>query len=219
MGYENVDKNATYTTACENLKKIVNAIKKMRLKYYPNFTISPADQKTLDALLSNLETISTENGLDTLKETLMADVNDRYIPRSEEDNKGTQSLDNLLKACYGAIDAEKEALSYGKIKQARRCQIQLQKYLEIMESQKYLDATKLQNYGALIIEYKRRKFAELSIGRDKNDIKETKWTEILKGCYKAEDLQRRRAISEAIRNQMREGTVKQDLYKDDEIMQ
>ena len=157
--------------------------------------------------------------INTLKETLMADVNDRYIPRSEEDNKGTQSLDNFLKACYGAIDAEKEALSYGKIKQARRCQIQLQKYLEIMESQKYLDATKLQNYGALIIEYKRRKFAELSIGRDKNDIKETKWTEILKGCYKAEDLQRRRAISEAIRNQMREGTVKQDLYKDDEIMQ
>ena len=49
MEHENVDENARYLTACENVKKIVNAIKSIKIKYYPNFAkISEADKKVYD---------------------------------------------------------------------------------------------------------------------------------------------------------------------------
>ena len=45
MEHENLDENAKYLAACENVKKIVNAIKSIKIKYYPNFAkISEADK-------------------------------------------------------------------------------------------------------------------------------------------------------------------------------
>ena len=219
MGYEKIDENATYRTACENVKKIANAIKEIKLKYYPNpDRISSGDKTKLDTLFSKLETISTENGLSTLKEVLMADLNERYTPRSDEDNKGTQSWDNLLKACYGAIDAETTALSYGRIKQAQMCQSEFHKYLEMIKSQKYLDSTKLQNLELLIIEYRRGKFGELAIGRANAENKTTEWLGILKDCYKPEDLLARKGISEAIKAGMNRDTGKQIPEQEEEMI-
>ena len=37
MEYENAEENAKYLQACENVKKIANAIKKIKMKYYTNF--------------------------------------------------------------------------------------------------------------------------------------------------------------------------------------
>ena len=37
MEYEKIDEEARYLKACENVKKIVNAIKNIKMKYYTNF--------------------------------------------------------------------------------------------------------------------------------------------------------------------------------------
>ena len=65
MEHENIDENAKYLAACENVKKIVNVIKSIKIKYYPNFAkISDEDRKIYEQLEFNLEKISETNNLD-----------------------------------------------------------------------------------------------------------------------------------------------------------
>ena len=72
MEHENVDENARYLKACENVKKIVNAIKTIKMKYYTNFAkISTEDRDIYNQLETNLEKISQENNLTRLKDALM----------------------------------------------------------------------------------------------------------------------------------------------------
>ena len=59
MEHENIDENARYLKACENVKKIVNAIKNIKMKYYTNFAkISSEDKKVYEQLNKNLEITS-----------------------------------------------------------------------------------------------------------------------------------------------------------------
>lgn len=123
MEHENVDENARYLTACENVKKIVNAIKSIKIKYYPNFAkISEADKKVYDELELNLEKISEDNNLNRLKTALMEEVSAKYDKKDMKNKpRDPKFLDNGLLACYGAIDAQQKALSQGKISQAKIC--------------------------------------------------------------------------------------------------
>lgn len=192
MNYENIDENATYKIACENVKRIVNAIKLLKIKYYPNFDrISEEDRKTFDDLQIKLDKISEENGLDELKVALMGEISSKYDQKSNEDNKETQSSDDVLKACYGATDAEVTALSYGKIKQAKKCQ-------EILN--KYLDEINSKNYRELITEYRRKKFGELTRTRENNDKETARWSNNLSVFYKPQDIEARKVISGIIKN-------------------
>lgn len=79
MEHENIDENAKYLTACENVKKIVNAIKLIKIKYYPNFSkISEEDKQVYKELEVNLEKISEDNNLNRLKDALMEEVSAKY---------------------------------------------------------------------------------------------------------------------------------------------
>ena len=80
MEHENIDENAKYLTACENVKKIVNAIKLIKIKYYPNFSkISEKDKQVYKELEVNLEKISEDNNLNRLKDALMEEVSKKDI--------------------------------------------------------------------------------------------------------------------------------------------
>ena len=57
MEYEKIDEEARYLKACENVKKIVNAIKNIKMKYYTNFAkISSEDNNYVVKLKSGKET-------------------------------------------------------------------------------------------------------------------------------------------------------------------
>ena len=187
MNYENVDENATYRIACENVKKIVNAIKTLKIKYYPDFDrISEEDKAKFDELQQQLEKISEENGLKDLTVALMGDIDSKYNhEQANVDNGETKPSDQILKACYGATDAEVVALSSGKIKQAKKCQEILNQYLNGIDSKSYKE---------LITEYRRRKFSELTRTRENNDKENERWSNNLSVFYKPQDIEARKTV-------------------------
>ena len=166
MEYEKIDEEARYLKACENVKKIVNAIKNIKMKYYTNFAkISSEDKKVYEQLNKNLEKISQENDLENLKVVLMQEVSDKYDNKElKEEPRDPNLIDSRLLACYGSIDVQQKALSMGKIGQARKCQKILEEYLDEIGSDTYREIVK---------KYKREKFAELVMERvaiqEKND--------------------------------------------------
>lgn len=177
MEHENIDENARYLTACENVKKIVNAIKSIKIKYYPNFTkISDEDKKIYDQLEFNLEKISEDNNLNRLKTALMSEVSVKYDKIDiKNEPRDPKFLDNGLLACYGAIDAQQKALSQGKISQARKCQNVLKQYMKEIDSIEF---------RKMIIDYKREKFGELIRDRELVQKKNEETMQYMKECCK-----------------------------------
>lgn len=187
MEHENVDENAEYLMACENVKKIVNAIKNIRIKYYTNFArISAEDKQKYELLEANLEKISETNDLGRLKNALMEEVSDKY--GREKSPKGP-NIDKRLSACYGAVDVQQKALASGKIGKAIKCQKILQEYLDEIDNMSYRE---------IVINYKRKKFEELI--RSKDDIEERKetWRKDMKGFCKSEDIVEREEVAKIV---------------------
>ena len=191
MEHENVDENARYLAACENVKKIVNAIKSIKIKYYPNFAkISEEDKKVYDELEFNLEKISEDNNLTRLKTALMEEVSAKYDKKDiKSELRDPQFLDNGLLACYGAIDAQQKALSQGKISQAKRCQNILKQYMEEIDSIEF---------RKLIIDYKREKFGELIRDREAVQRKNEETMHFMKMCYESGIVLERQHANEQI---------------------
>lgn len=201
MEYENAEENAKYLQACENVKKIANAIKKIKMKYYTNFAkITNEDKEVYEGLEEELEKISSENNLENLKIALMREISNKYDQKELRGNENDpNSVDERLLACYGNIDVQQEALSVGKIGQARQCQQILQQYL---------DEIGIDRYRIMVNNYKREKFAELVIQRAIREEKNKNCMEFMKGCYKDEDeVKRKKAqenLKEATRNEMKQ---------------
>ena len=191
MEHENIDENAKYLTACENVKKIVNAIKLIKIKYYPNFAkISEADKKVYEQLEFNLEKISEDDKLNKLKNALMAEVSAKYDKKDmKNEPRDPQFLNNGLLACYGAIDAQQKALSHGKISQAEKCQDILKQYMKEIDSIEF---------RMLIINYKREKFGELIRNREEVQKKNENAMNYMKGCYEPEYVLERQHAKEQI---------------------
>ena len=168
MEHENVEENARYLKACENVKKIVNAIKAIKIKYYTNFAkISAEDEKVYNELEENLERISEDNNLNGLKVALMEEVSAKYDKKElKEESQNPKNIDKRLLACYGNIDVQQKAISAGQIGKARKCQEMLEEYLNELNNESYREMT---------IKYKREKFAELVMERvaveEKNALK------------------------------------------------
>ena len=201
MEYENIDEATRYQEACRKVKQIAEAIKSIRIKYYPNFAkISEEDKKIYDELNNQIEKIAGENGLNKLKAELISEINDKYegkIPsmneQEEEPEDRTKLSEKTLKAYYGAIDAGKQALSEGKLKRAGNCQKQankLEETLKKMGKEYFEEATN----------YKRKKFAELVPTKEK-----TNWEEVLPDCYESGDIyvQKRTEAQEEIAGQIK----------------
>lgn len=188
MEHENVDENARYLKACENVKKIVNAIKTIKMKYYTNFAkISTEDRDIYNQLETNLEKISQENNLTRLKDALMEEVSAKYDKKDIKNEQGNprdpNSVDNRLLACYGNIDVQQKALAAGKIGKARKCQKILQQYLEEIDSSSYRE---------LVMTYKREKFAELAMERATVERKNEEYMSYMKQCFKKGNAEKRR---------------------------
>lgn len=62
MEYEKSEEDIKYRSACENVKKIVNAIKFLKIKYYLDFSkISKEDEERFQQLEADLDKVSEEN--------------------------------------------------------------------------------------------------------------------------------------------------------------
>ena len=190
MEFENTDE-AIRRQACERVKQIVKAIKAMKIKYYLNFSkISQKDQETYQKLEENLDKVSTSHNLTKLKVELMQELSAKYDRKDEDiepENQGKP--DKFLQACYGAIDAQKEALSHGKITQAIKCQQILKQYMEKIN---------LENYKELVINYKREKFAELMKSRDELETQNNSWNKIMRAFYKEDHVSERQNVIDLI---------------------
>ena len=113
----------------------------------------------------------------------MEEVSAKYDKKDiKNEQKDPNFLDQELLACYGAIDAQQEALSHGKIKKARECQEILRKYLK--ELPVYCKE--------LVVKYKRDKFGELT--RDETILQKcnNSWMNCMKGLCKPEYAEERR---------------------------
>ena len=192
MEFQDTDE-AARLAACERVKQIVKAIKAIKIKYYLNFSkISEKDQETYQKLESSLEKISSEHNLESLKVALMSDVNARYNGDNPKDIKqgNENEPDNLLKSCYGAVDAQKEALSKGRITQALRCQEQLKMYMQELDEIGYNE----------ILNYKREKFAELMQSREHVEEQVQLWSDKLKAMHKDELVTLRKNMMEILQD-------------------
>lgn len=184
MERENTNQDSRYLVACENVKKIVNAIKTIKVKYYTNFArISDEDKEIYEQLSANLEKISEENDLVELKEELMGEVSAKYdrVENAEDIRNGNSggakepnTVDLALSRCIGAVDVQVKELANGKIKKAKQCQDILKEYLAELDK----------NCIELVTNYKRRKFGDLI--RSKAEIEEKKkvWMDSMKDYYK-----------------------------------
>ena len=198
MEYENIDEAARYQEACRKVKRIAEAIKHIRIKYYPNFAkISEQDKQVYDELNVQMEQIASENGLSKLKAELIGEISERYdehIP-SEDEEQGKQGAgegENILKAYYGAIDAGKQALSEGKLKKALNCQRKADTYMKMLKGQ----------LVEIAVHYKREKFAELVPERKKENT--TNWEETMKDCYQNSNAEARSEVAQQITQQAKE---------------
>ena len=191
MDYQNTD-DAIRREACERVKQIVKAIKTIKIKYYSIFSkISPQDKEKYQKLENALNKISNEYNLNDLKVALMQEVEARYDGKSPQDmRQGEQpEPDDILQACYGAVDAQKEAISRGRIAQAIRCQEQLKKYKEQLDDAGCKEVTN----------YKREKFAELMQTREQLEEQIKSWKNTMKGMYKLKHVRARKEAMETIR--------------------
>lgn len=206
MEYQSTDE-ATKRAACERVKQIVKAIKAIKIKYYLDFAKIPAkDQETYQKLEANLEKISNLHNLNNLKVALMQEVSAKYDRQDDKSGQTNKTEpDNILQKCYGAIDAQKEALSRGKITQARKCQEILIKYMQEID---------LANYRDLIINYKREKFAELVRARDEVEEQNAAWSKIMRSFYKEKHVTKRQSVVETITKLPEKNVAKDDTQEE-----
>ena len=192
MEYENIDE-VTRKEACERVKQIVKAIKAIKIKYYLNFSkISAKDKETYEKLEAHLEKISDSHNLNSLKIALMQEVQAKYDGKEVKDIKQGEEPEpnDILQACYGAIDAEKEALSRGRITQAIRCQEIFKEYIKELDSVRYKD----------VINYRREKFAELVQTREELEGQNKLWNNQMKDFCKKEHVIKRKEAWGQIQN-------------------
>ena len=208
MEYENIDEAARYQEACRKVKRIAEAIKHIRIKYYPNFAkISEQDKQVYDELNVQMEQIASENGLSKLKAELIGEISERYdehIP-SEDEEQGKQGAgegENILKAYYGAIDAGKQALSEGKLRKALNCQRKADTYMKMLKGQ----------LVEIAVHYKREKFAELVPERKKENT--TNWEETMKDCYQNSNAEARSEVAQQITQQAKESVETEKITEE-----
>lgn len=217
MEYENTESEVQYRQACEKVKKIVEVIEMIRIKYYPNFSrISDQDKEKYDVLNEQMEKIVAENGLENLSKPLMAEISGKYdeqIPQineqdMEDPEKRNQIFESIKLACCGAMEAEKQAwLSWAKAKEtkdeqtaetqqqlAETCQARVEQLMGIIDG--YEGGQALQNE---MIKFRRDKFAQLVIPKEKTQENNSRFTELFKGYYTQADEQTKKEATDIIK--------------------
>lgn len=101
-----------------------------------------------------------------------------------------QVNDEILQVCYKIIDAQKEAISKGKITQAIRCQEQLKRYKQELDEAGCQEVTN----------YKREKFVELMQTREQVEEQLKAWNNTMRGMYKIKHVGKRKETMEKIQS-------------------
>ena len=138
-----------------------------------------------------MNTVANENGLQKLATQLSTTISERYDIEDEKNEvqQGEQnSIKDRLEAYRGAIDAEVQALKTGKISKAKRCQKRANMLMQQLEKDDIQRA----------IEYKRGGFAGLNISLDISSEKIQLWLNRFKECWKEEDFNKRKNITQEI---------------------
>ena len=192
MEYENTTELANREEACKRVKQIAKIIEKIKINNYLKIGgISEEDRQRLEQLESSMNTVANENGLQKLASQLSTTISERYDIENDhtENQQGEQnSIKDRLEAYRGAIDAEVQALKTGKISKAKRCQKRANMLMQQLENDDIQRA----------IEYKRVVFAGLNISLDISTEKIQQWLNRFKGCWKEEDFNKRKTITQEI---------------------
>ena len=155
--------------------------------------ISEEDRQKLEQLESRMNTVARENGLQKLAEQLSTTISERYDIENEpniEAEEGQNFVKDRLEAYRGAIDAEVQALKTGKISKAQRCQKRASMLMQQLEKDDIQRA----------VEYKRGSFAGLNVSLNISTEKVQLWKKRFKGCWREEDFNKRRNITQEITN-------------------
>ena len=169
------------------------AIKGLKTNYLKIGGISEEDKQRLEQLESSMNIVANENGLQKLASQLSTKISERYdieSEQSETQQDEQNSIKDRLEAYRGAIDAEVQALKIGKISKAKRCQKRANMLMQQIESDDIQRA----------IEYKRGILAGLNVSLDISTEKVQLWLNRFKGCWKEEDFNKRKTITQEITN-------------------
>ena len=194
MEYENTTELANREEACQKVKQIAKVIEKIKINNYLKLGgISEEDRQKLEQLESRMNTVARENGLQKLAEQLSTTISERYDIENEpniEAEEGQNFVKDRLEAYRGAIDAEEQALKTGKISKAQRCQKRASMLMQQLEKDDIQRA----------VEYKRGSFAGLNVSLNISTEKVQLWKKRFKGCWREEDFNKRRNITQEITN-------------------
>ncbi len=194
MEYENTTELANREEACQKVKQIAKVIEKIKINNYLKLGgISEEDRQKLEQLESSMNTVARENGLQKLAEQLSTTISERYDIENEpniEAEEGQNFVKDRLEAYRGAIDAEVQALKTGKISKAQRCQKRASMLMQQLEKDDIQRA----------VEYKRGSFAGLNVSLNISTEKVQLWKKRFKGCWREEDFNKRRNITQEITN-------------------
>ena len=217
MEYENTDREVQYRQACEKVKKIAEVIEMFRIKYYPDFSkISEKDKEKYDTLNGEMEKIVSENGLENLSKPLMAEISGKYdeqFPQlneqdMEDPEKRNQIFENIKLACCGAMEAEKQAcLSWAKAKEtkneqaaetqqqlAETCQTRVDQLMGMIDGYEGGQAVQEE-----MKKFRRDKFAQLNVSKEKTQQNNSRFTELFKGYYTQTDEQTKKEATDIIK--------------------
>ena len=194
MENENTTELANREEACQKVKQIAKVIEKIKINNYLKLGgISEEDRQKLEQLESRMNTVARENGLQKLAEQLSTTISERYDIENEpniEAEEGQNFVKDRLEAYRGAIDAEVQALKTGKISKAQRCQKRASMLMQQLEKDDIQRA----------VEYKRGSFAGLNVSLNISTEKVQLWKKRFKGCWREEDFNKRRNITQEITN-------------------
>ena len=147
----------------------------------------------LEQLESSMNIVANENGLQKLASQLSTKISERYdieSEQSETQQDEQNSIKDRLEAYRGAIDAEVQALKIGKISKAKRCQKRANMLIQQLEKDDIQRA----------VEYKRGVLAGLNVSLDISTEKVQVWLNRFKGCWREEDFNKRKTITQEITN-------------------
>jgi len=162
MEYGNIDE-ATRREACEKVKKIAEAIKRIRKKYYLCFyKISDADKQRYNDLKVQMESIASANGLEKFNAQLIKEIDTQYSDRTKEGNGNAINDDDDIRQQYlKAIDIYGDIIvfMYKEFEKKVRDEELIEKYS--------IKGQKVQNYIKELFTYLKERYDETMLHNEK----------------------------------------------------
>lgn len=187
MEYQSTDE-VTRKEACEKVKKIADALIRIRKKYYLCFNkISDVDQKRYNQLKAQMQSVASENGLEKFNAQLISDIDIQFsdkIPNGtdENGNPNNTSIDDLHKQFERAValQAELTAMAKNAIGTDNK-----------LASAYFKKATKIQNHIKELRSILEKSYSKIRLECEKGSILSDKFVEqtkeyinnLLAGCY------------------------------------